>query len=161
MSHSGEEQRIAPMTTVLVLNGPNLDRLGRREPDVYGSTSYDDVVAMIEAEATELGLNAVVRQSNSEAQLLDWLHAAADAGDPVIINAGAFTHTSIALRDACAELRAPLIEVHISNVHAREEFRHHSYLSAVATGVIVGLGVEGYLLALRYLAKTAESDAAE
>ncbi|HEY5151753.1 MAG TPA: type II 3-dehydroquinate dehydratase [Mycobacterium sp.] len=150
-----------PMTTVLVLNGPNLDRLGRREPDVYGSTSYDDVVAMIEAEATELGLNAVVRQSNSEAQLLDWLHAAADAGDPVIINAGALTHTSIALRDACAELRAPLIEVHISNVHAREEFRHHSYLSAVATGVIVGLGVEGYLLALRYLAKTAEPDAAE
>jgi 3-dehydroquinate dehydratase II len=146
------------MTTVLVLNGPNLDRLGRREPEVYGSTSYDDLVAMIEAEATELGLNAVVRQSNSEAQLLDWLHAAADAGDPVIINAGALTHTSIALRDACAELRAPLIEVHISNVHAREEFRHHSYLSAVATGVIVGLGVEGYLLALRYLAKTAEPD---
>lgn len=149
------------MTTVLVLNGPNLDRLGRREPDVYGSTSYDDLVAMIEAEATELGLNAVVRQSNSEAQLLDWLHAAADAGDPVILNAGALTHTSIALRDACAELRAPLIEVHISNVHAREEFRHHSYLSAVATGVIVGLGVQGYLLALRYLGKTAEPDTAE
>ena len=148
------------MTTVLVLNGPNLDRLGRREPDVYGSTSYDDLVAMIEAEATELGLNVVVRQSNSEAQLLDWLHAAADAGDPVILNAGALTHTSIALRDACAELRAPLIEVHISNVHAREEFRHHSYLSAVATGVIVGLGVQGYLLALRYLAKTAEPDTA-
>ena len=148
------------MNTVLVLNGPNLDRLGRREPDVYGSTSYDDLVAMIEAEATELGLNAVVRQSNSEAQLLDWLHAAADAGDPVILNAGALTHTSIALRDACAELRAPLIEVHISNVHAREEFRHHSYLSAVATGVIVGLGVQGYLLALRYLAKTAEPDTA-
>ena len=149
------------MTTVLVLNGPNLDRLGRREPEVYGSTSYDDLVAMIEAEATELGLNVVVRQSNSEAQLLDWLHAAADAGDPVILNAGALTHTSIALRDACAELRAPLIEVHISNVHAREEFRHHSYLSAVATGVIVGLGVQGYLLALRYLAKTAEPDTAE
>jgi len=149
------------MNTVLVLNGPNLDRLGRREPDVYGSTSYDDLVAMIEAEATELGLNAVVRQSNSEAQLLDWLHAAADADDPVIINAGALTHTSIALRDACAELRAPLIEVHISNVHAREEFRHHSYLSAVATGVIVGLGVQGYLLALRYLANTAEPGTAE
>ena len=149
-----------PMTTVLVLNGPNLDRLGRREPDVYGSTSHDDLVAMIEAEAADLGLTAVVRQSNSEAQLLEWLHAAADAGDPVIINAGALTHTSIALRDACAELRAPLIEVHISNVHAREEFRHHSYLSAVATGVIVGLGVQGYLLALRYLARTAEPDTA-
>lgn len=141
---------IAP--TVLVLNGPNLGRLGRREPEVYGNTSYEDLVAMIEAEATELGLAAVVRQSESEAQLLSWLHAAADAGDPVILNAGALTHTSIALRDACAELRAPLIEVHISNVYAREDFRRSSYLSAVATGVIVGLGVQGYLLALRYLA---------
>ncbi len=138
--------------TVLVLNGPNLGRLGRREPELYGNTSYLDLVAMIEAEAAELGLAAVVRQSESEAQLLSWLHAAADAGDPVILNAGALTHTSIALRDACADLRAPLIEVHISNVYAREEFRRTSYLSAVATGVIVGLGVQGYLLALRYLA---------
>ncbi len=140
------------MSTVLVLNGPNLGRLGQREPEVYGSATHDDLVAMVEAEAAELGLSAVVRQSDSEAQLIAWVHAAADAGDPVILNAGALTHTSIALRDACAELRAPLIEVHISNVHAREAFRHHSYLSAVATGVIVGLGVQGYLLALRYLA---------
>jgi 3-dehydroquinate dehydratase-2 len=138
--------------TVLVLNGPNLGRLGQREPQVYGSTTHDELVGLIEAEAVELGLTAVVRQSDSEAELLNWLHAAADADDPVILNAGALTHTSIALRDACAELRAPLIEVHISNVHAREDFRHHSYLSAVATGVIVGLGVQGYLLALRYLA---------
>ena len=140
------------MTTVHVLNGPNLGRLGRREPEVYGTTDYADLVAMIEAQAAELGLVAVVRQSDSEAELLDWVHAAADSGDPVILNAGALTHTSIALRDACSELRAPLIEVHISNVHAREDFRHHSYLSAIATGVIVGLGVQGYLLALRYLA---------
>ena len=140
------------MKTVLVLNGPNLGRLGRREPEVYGNTTFDELVGMIEAQASELGLEAVVRQSDSEAQLIGWLHAAADAGDPVILNAGALTHTSIALRDACAELGAPLIEVHISNVHAREEFRHHSYLSAVATGVIVGLCVQGYLLALRYLA---------
>ena len=140
------------MSTVLVLNGPNLGRLGQREPEVYGSATHDDLVAMVEAEAAELGLSAVVRQSDSEAQLIAWVHAAADAGDPVIINAGALTNTSIALRDACAELRAPLIEVHISNVHAREAFRHHSYLSGVATGVIVGLGVQGYLLALRYLA---------
>ncbi|MDA4109619.1 type II 3-dehydroquinate dehydratase [Mycolicibacterium holsaticum] len=140
------------MTTVLVLNGPNLGRLGRREPDVYGSTTYEDLVTLIEREAEELGLKAVVRQSDSEAELLSFIHAAADAGDPVILNAGALTHTSVALRDACAELRAPLIEVHISNVHKREEFRHHSYLSAVATGVIVGLGVQGYVLALRYLA---------
>ncbi|MGE2725071.1 type II 3-dehydroquinate dehydratase [Mycolicibacterium pulveris] len=140
------------MTTVLVLNGPNLGRLGRREPEVYGSTTYQDLVALIEREAAELDLKAVVRQSDSEAELLNFIHAAADAGDPVILNAGALTHTSVALRDACAELRAPLIEVHISNVHKREEFRHHSYLSAVATGVIVGLGVQGYVLALRYLA---------
>jgi 3-dehydroquinate dehydratase-2 len=140
------------VTTVLVLNGPNLGRLGQREPQVYGSTTHDDLVAMIEAEAAELGLAVVVRQSDSEAQLIGWVHAAADAGDPVILNAGGLTHTSIALRDACAELRAPLIEVHISNVFAREDFRHHSYLSGVATGVIVGLGVQGYLLALRYLA---------
>ena len=140
------------MKTVLVLNGPNLGRLGQREPQVYGSTTHDELVGLIAAEAAELGLTAVVRQSDSEAELLNWLHAAADADDPVILNAGALTHTSIALRDACAELRAPLIEVHISNVHAREDFRHHSYLSAVATGVVVGLGVQGYLLALRYLA---------
>jgi 3-dehydroquinate dehydratase-2 len=142
------------VTTVQVLNGPNLGRLGRREPEVYGTTDYADLVAMIETQAAELGLVAVVRQSDSEAELLDWVHAAADSGDPVILNAGALTHTSIALRDACSELRAPLIEVHISNVHAREDFRHHSYLSAIATGVIVGLGVQGYLLALRYLATT-------
>jgi 3-dehydroquinate dehydratase-2 len=140
------------MTTVQVLNGPNLGRLGRREPEVYGNTTHDDLVELIAAEATELGLSVAVRQSDSEAELLEWIHDAADAGDPVILNAGALTHTSIALRDACAELRAPLIEVHISNVHAREEFRHHSYLSGVATGVIVGLGLQGYLLALRYLA---------
>ncbi len=143
------------MTTVQVLNGPNLGRLGRRQPEVYGSTSHDDLVALIESEAGELGLSVSVRQTDCEAQLLEWIHEAADAGDPVILNAGALTHTSIALRDACAELRAPMIEVHISNVHAREDFRHHSYLSAVATGVIVGLGVQGYLLALRYLAGTA------
>jgi len=138
--------------TVHVINGPNLGRLGRREPDVYGDTTHDQLAALIEREADTLGLKAVVRQSDNESELLDWIHAAADAGEPVILNAGGLTHTSVALRDACAELTAPLIEVHISNVHAREEFRRHSYLSPVATGVIVGLGVQGYLLALRYLA---------
>jgi len=138
--------------TVHVVNGPNLGRLGRREPAVYGNTTHDDLVAMIEQEADELGLAVTVRQSDSEAELLGWIHDAADAGEAVILNAGALTHTSVALRDACSELTAPLIEVHISNVHAREEFRHHSYLSAITTGVIVGLGVQGYLLALRYLA---------
>jgi 3-dehydroquinate dehydratase-2 len=147
--HVAEEQ-----VTVNVINGPNLARLGRRQPEVYGSTTYGDLVALIEREAAELGLAVRVRQSDSEADLLNWIHEAADAGEPVVLNAGALTHTSIALRDACAELRAPLIEVHISNVHAREEFRHSSYLSALATGVIVGLGVQGYLLALRYLAES-------
>lgn len=140
------------MTTVNVLNGPNLGRLGLREPEVYGNTTYDELVAVIERTAGELGLKAVVRQSDSEAELLNLIHQAADAGEPVILNAAGLTHTSVALRDACAELKAPLIEVHISNVYAREEFRHRSFISSVATGVIVGLGVQGYLLALRYLA---------
>ena len=139
-------------STIQVINGPNLGRLGRREPHVYGSTTHVDLVALVEREAAELALKAVVRQSDSEAELLGWIHAAADADEPVVLNAGALTHTSVALRDACAELSAPLIEVHISNVHNREEFRHHSYISGVATGVIVGLGVQGYVLALRYLA---------
>jgi 3-dehydroquinate dehydratase II len=139
-------------TTVNVINGPNLGRLGLREPDLYGSTTHDELAALIEKTAAELGLEAVVRQSDSEAELLDWIHRAADAGQAVVLNAGGLTHTSVALRDACAQLRAPLIEVHISNVYRREEFRHRSYLSGVATGVIVGLGVQGYLLALRYLA---------
>ncbi|WP_006244855.1 type II 3-dehydroquinate dehydratase [Mycolicibacterium tusciae] len=146
---SEEPQRAS---TVLVLNGPNLGRLGKREPEVYGSTTHDELITLIESEAEDLGLKAIVRQSDSEADLLNFIHAAADAGDPVILNPGALTHTSVALRDACAELSGPLIEVHISNVHKREEFRHHSYISAVATGVIVGLGTQGYVLALRYLA---------
>ena len=134
--------------TVNVINGPNLGRLGRREPDVYGDTTHDQLAALIEREAAALGLKAVVRQSDSEAQLLDWIHLAADAGQPVILNAGGLTHTSVALRDACAELGAPLIEVHISNVHAREEFRRESVIAPVVSGQIVGLGPLGYLLAL-------------
>lgn len=143
---------MSAQATVQIINGPNLGRLGRRDPDVYGETTHDQLAELIEREAAALGLHAVVRQSNSEGQLLDWIHQAADAGDPVILNAGGLTHTSVALRDACAELSAPLIEVHISNVYAREDFRRYSYISPVATGVVVGLGVQGYLLALRYLA---------
>jgi 3-dehydroquinate dehydratase-2 len=140
---------------VLVLNGPNLGRLGAREPAVYGVGSYADLVARCEKEAAALGQAVEVRQTEEESQLLRWLYEAADAGTPVVLNAGAWTHYSIALRDACAMLTAPLVEVHISNVHKREEFRHTSYVSAVATGVIVGLGLEGYALALRYLAASA------
>ena len=139
------------MKRVYVLNGPNLGRLGRREPEIYGATTHADLVDLIAREGERLGLDVEVRQTDSEAELLQWVHDAADEQAPVVLNAGALTHTSIALRDACTELDV-LIEVHISNVHAREEFRHVSYLSAVATGVIVGLGVQGYLLALRYVA---------
>ncbi len=138
---------------VYVLNGPNLGRLGTREPSVYGSTSYADLVALCETTAKEFGLDVDVRQTDAEHELLGWLHHAADEGAAVVLNAAAWTHTSVAVRDACAQLTGPLIEVHISNVHAREEFRHHSYLSAVATGVIVGLGIDGYRLALEHLAR--------
>ena len=139
---------------VLVLNGPNLGRLGAREPEVYGTTTHPELAALCVRGGAELGLAVQVRQTDSEAELLGWLHEAADAGVAVVLNAGALTHTSVALRDACAARTAPLVEVHISNVHAREEFRHHSYISAVASGVIVGLGVEGYVLALSWLAST-------
>ena len=139
---------------VLVLNGPNLGRLGAREPEVYGKTTYPELAALCVRGGAELGLAVQVRQTDSEAELIGWLHEAADAGLAVILNAGALTHTSIALRDACAARTAPLVEVHISNVHAREQFRQHSYISAVASGVIVGLGVEGYVLALSWLAST-------
>ena len=138
---------------VLVLNGPNLGRLGRREPDVYGRTTYADLVALCENTGAQLGLAVSVRQTEHEGELLGWLHEAADAGTPVVLNAAAWTHTSVAVRDACAQLTAPLVEVHITNVHAREAFRHHSYISAVASGVIVGLGVRGYALALRWVAE--------
>jgi len=140
--------------TVLVLNGPNLGRLGKREPDVYGAATYDDLVARCAAVGAEVGLDVEVRQTDSEAEMIGWLHAAADAGSPVVLNAGAWTHTSVAVRDAAAQLSAPLVEVHLSNVHAREQFRHHSYLSDIATAVVVGMGVEGYAAALRYLATT-------
>jgi len=138
--------------TVYVLNGPNLGRLGTREPDVYGSTTYDDLVRLCVETGKELGLDVTVRQTDHEGELVGWLHEAADAAAPVILNAGAWTHYSIAVRDAAAQLRAPWIELHISNVHARESFRHHSVLSDIATGVIAGLGVDGYRLALRWVA---------
>lgn len=137
---------------VLVLNGPNLGRLGSREPDVYGSTSYAGLVELCERTGRELGLDVEVRQTDHEGVLLEWLHEAADHRLPVVLNAAAWTHYSIAVRDACAQLRSTLVELHISNVHRREEFRHHSYLSNIATGVMAGFGVQGYALALRWLA---------
>ena len=138
--------------TIQVLNGANLGRLGTREPDKYGATTYAELVELVESTAGELGLEARVRQTDDEGELLRWVHAAADAGDPVVLNPAGWSHTSVVLRDALAMLTAPLVEVHISNIHKREEFRHHSYVSAVADGVIAGLGVQGYVLALRWLA---------
>ena len=138
--------------TIQVLNGANLGRLCTREPEVYGTTTHAELVQLIEAAAAELGLDVVVRQTDSEGELLGWVHDATDAGDPVVINPGGWSHTSVVLRDALAAVPAPVVEVHISNVHTREPFRHHSYVSAVADGVIVGLGVQGYELALRHLA---------
>jgi 3-dehydroquinate dehydratase-2 len=138
---------------VYVLNGPNLGRLGTRQVDVYGLTSYDDLRRMCEEAGRELGLDVVVRQTDAEHEMLAWLHAAADEQAPVVLNPGAWSHYSYAIRDACAMLRARLVEVHISNIHAREQFRHHSVVSAVATGVICGLGVDGYRLALAHLAR--------
>jgi 3-dehydroquinate dehydratase-2 len=140
---------------VLVLNGPNLGRLGSREPTIYGDTTHAELAALCQRAGSELGLAVEVRQSDAEAELLGWIHQACDEQTPVVLNAGALTHTSVALRDAVAARTAPLIEVHISNVHAREDFRHHSYISAVATGVIVGLGVEGYVLALSWISSAA------
>lgn len=137
---------------VWVLNGPNLNRLGTREPDVYGSTSYEQLASNIVEEAAELGLAAEVRQTNDEAELIGWLHQAADESIPVLLNPAAFTHYSYAIRDACAMLTAPLIEVHLSNPLAREEFRHTSVVAGVATGSISGFGVDSYRLALRALA---------
>jgi 3-dehydroquinate dehydratase-2 len=137
---------------VLVLNGPNLGRLGMREPEIYGHTTYTDLVALCEKAGSELDLDVTVRQTDLEGEMIGWLHEAADHGHAVVLNAAAWTHYSIAIRDACAQLSAPLVEVHITNVYKREEFRRHSYISAVAAGVIVGLGVDGYVLALRWLA---------
>ncbi len=136
---------------VLVLNGPNLGRLGVREPDVYGTATYDDLVARCGEVAKETGLEVEVRQTDTESEMIGWLHDAADSGASVILNAGAWTHTSVAVRDAASQLSGPLVEVHLSNVYARETFRHKSYLSDIAVAVVVGMGLEGYAAALRFL----------
>jgi 3-dehydroquinate dehydratase-2 len=140
------------MTRVLVLNGPNLSRLGSREPDVYGTATYADLVAHCAKVGAELGLEVEVRQTDDEAELVHWLHEAADARVPVVLNPAAFTHYSYALRDACAMRTAPLVEVHLSNPAAREEFRHTSVVAGVASGTIAGFGLQSYELALRAVA---------
>lgn len=150
---------------VHVLNGPNLNLLGRREPAVYGHDTLADVEERCRSLATRLGLGLDFRQSNHEGELVTWLQecgAEVAAGRSVgaVLNAGAYTHTSVALRDAVVGAEVPMVEVHLSNVHAREDFRHHSYLSPVAHGVVVGLGALGYELAIRALAERADAEAA-
>lgn len=134
---------------VLVLNGPNLNLLGQREPHLYGSTTLPEIEGRLRELAAELGIAIECRQSNSEGQLVDWIQAARGSFEALVLNAGAYTHTSIALRDAIAAVGLPTIEVHLSNVHAREQFRRHSVLAPVCRGVICGLGATSYLLALR------------
>lgn len=134
---------------ILLLNGPNLNMLGKREPEIYGSRTLQDIVTDLSARANALGVNLKDFQSNAEHLIIDEIHAAMGEQDFIIINPGAFTHTSVAIRDALLSVSIPFIEVHLSNVHAREPFRQHSYLSDVAMGVICGLGVSGYEFALQ------------
>jgi len=139
-----------------VLNGPNLGRLGIREPEIYGHTTYADLVGICRSTAERLGVKVDVRQTDAEFEMIKWLHEAADAGADVVLNPAGWTHYNIAIRDACAMVPGTLIEVHISNIHRREEFRHKSVISSVASGVIMGLGVDGYRLALEHLAPLGE-----
>jgi 3-dehydroquinate dehydratase-2 len=141
------------MNRVLVLNGPNLARLGVREPDVYGAETFDDLVALCQDTGRRLGLHVEVRQTDDEAEMIHWVHEAADASTPLVLNPAAFTHYSYALRDALAQRTAPLVEVHISNPAAREEFRHTSVVAGVATGTIAGFGRMSYVLALQAIAE--------
>ncbi len=145
--------------SVLVLNGPNLNLLGQRDPKVYGTARLADVEALCRAEAEALGLRVECVQSNHEGELIDRIHAAFAAGQSVVGNFGAYTHTSVAIMDALAVLTTPVIEVHVSNIHAREEFRQHSYVSLVADAVIVGAGIHGYALALRHVAHLVQAQA--
>ena len=140
------------MTPVLVLNGPNLGRLGSREPEIYGSAGFEELAEHCRTVGRSLGLEVDVRQTDDEAELVGWLHAAADSSTPVVLNPAAFTHYSYSLRDACAQLTAPLVEVHLSNPAAREEFRHTSVVAGVANGSVTGFGVLSYELALRAVA---------
>ena len=145
---------------ILVLHGPNLNMLGTREPEVYGHETLDDVNASIQARAEELGVSVACRQSNSEGELVTWIQAARGQAAAIIINAGAYTHTSIAIADALRAAELPVYEVHLSNIYRRESFRHHSYISGLAEAVICGLGPDGYLYALTTAAKTSAKTSA-
>ena len=144
------------MSSVLILNGPNLNLLGTRQPEVYGKTTLEDIKAQCQVRAETLGLKMSFAQSNHEGALIDQIHAAKGQHQAIILNAGAYTHTSVALMDAIASVELPVIEVHLSNIHAREPFRHKSYIAPVALGQICGFGPQGYLLALDAISKHLE-----
>lgn len=137
---------------IYVLNGPNLNLLGKREPQTYGYETLEDVEALCQKAAAEFGLQVRLLQSNAESQLIDWIHEARLDGCGIVINPAAYSHTSVGLRDALATFDGPILEVHISNIHAREEFRHHSYVSAKAHGVICGCGIQGYAFGVQRVA---------
>ena len=143
---------------VYVLNGPNLNLLGKRQPAIYGHETLADVEAECRRVGAELGLEIRFHQSNAEYQIIDWIHEARESAGGIVINPAAFTHTSVAILDALNTCEFPIIEVHISNVHKREAFRHHSYVSLVAAGVIAGFGTQGYPLALQRLARLIDQD---
>ncbi len=144
---------------IYILNGPNLNKLGSREPSIYGTGTLADIEKSCHAEARSLGTDVEFRQTNQEGSLVDWIQEAQDKACGIILNAGAYTHTSIAIHDALRAGQVPVIELHLSNVHAREEFRSHSYVSPVATGVIMGFGAQGYPLAIRALTGIIENTA--
>jgi 3-dehydroquinate dehydratase-2 len=139
--------------TIFVLNGPNLNLLGKRQPDIYGSETLADVEADCRRVAGEIGLAVEFRQTNAESELIEWIHQARDKAAGIVINPAALTHTSVAVRDALAACECPILEVHISNIHRREEFRHHSFVSGVVTGVVCGFGTQGYGFALQRIAQ--------
>lgn len=145
---------------IFVLNGPNLNMLGKREPSIYGSTTLSDLRIRVEAHASACGLKADFRQTNQEGTLVEWIQEAREGASGIVLNAGAYTHTSVALYDAIKSAERPLVEVHLSNIFARESFRHHSYVAPAAIGVICGFGVQGYTMAIDALAEHLRTKAA-
>jgi 3-dehydroquinate dehydratase II len=149
--------RRAMNPTVYILNGPNLNLLGKRQPELYGHETLADVEGSCRSAGAELGLDIVFRQSNREYEIIDWIHEARERAEGIVINPAAFTHTSVAILDALHTFEGPILELHITNVHQREPLRHHSYMSAVASGVITGFGTQGYELCIRRMARLLKS----